>query len=201
MNANVVAYGKKTFYIMKRIIFLTVLSSFLNSTFGQTTKTDFNLTSLTKLDLGLQGIGFSYEPSILNKMTIDLSVGAGGGYDIAEGSLSYDVLKPALYFSLTPKYFYNMRTRINKGKNTQFNSGNYFGIRLKFVTPLKRKDDLIRNSILTNIHWGIQRAIGGHWLFNSHVGVGYARDIDYNFGTIYPSLDFKFAYILLKSKR
>lgn len=186
---------------MKRIIFLAVLAGFLNPTFGQTTKTDFNLTSLAKIDLGLQGIGFSYEPNILNKMTIDLSAGAGGGYDISEGSLSYDVLKPALYFSLTPKYFYNLNARIKKGKNTQFNSGNYFGIRLKLVTPLKRKDDLIRNSLLTNIHWGMQRAIGGHWLFNTHIGVGYARDLEYNVGTIYPSLDLKFAYIFLKSKR
>ncbi len=193
--------AKQTLYVMKKVILLTLLSSFLNTTFGQTEKTNLILTSLTKLDLGLQGVGFSYEPRISNRLTIDLCVGAGGGYDIAEGSLYYEVLKPALYFSVTPKYFYNIQKRIKNGKNTQLNSGNYFGMRLKYVTPLERKNDLIRNSILTNIHWGIQRAIGNHWLFNSHVGFGYAQDIDYGFGTIYPSLDFKFAYIFLKSKK
>jgi hypothetical protein len=30
-------------------------------------------------------IGLTYEPRISKNMTIDLSAGAGGGYDIAEG--------------------------------------------------------------------------------------------------------------------
>lgn len=185
---------------MKRIILMTFLLGLMHLSFGQTSKSETKLSSLAKIDIGLQGIGFTYEPKISNKMIIDLSVGAGGGYDISEGSITYDVFKPAFYFSLTPKYFYNIQGRIKKGKNTQLNSGNYIGVRLKYVTPLDRKTDLIRNSILTNIHWGIQRAIGDHWLFNSHIGVGYAQDIDYRFGTIYPSLDFIFSYIILKQK-
>jgi hypothetical protein len=45
----------------------------------------------------------------LKNMTIDLSAGAGGGYDIAEGYINYklELNKPAFYLSLTPKYFYN----------------------------------------------------------------------------------------------
>jgi hypothetical protein len=49
--------------------------------------------------------------------------------------------------------------------------------------------------MLANLHWGIQRALGKHWAFNCHAGAGYALDIDYDFGTIYPAIDFKFSYV------
>lgn len=187
-------------HIKRIIILVTFLLVLIYPSFGQAAKSETELSSLAKIDIGLQGIGFTYEPKISNKIIIDLSAGAGGGYDISERSITYYVLKPAFYLSLTPKYFYNIQARIKKGKNTQFNAGNYIGVRLKYVTPLDGKTDAIRNSILTNIHWGMQRGIGNHWLFNAHIGVGYAEDIDYHYGTIYPSLDFIFSYIILNPK-
>ena len=74
----------------------------------------------------------------------------------------YSFVKPAFYLSLTPKYFYNIQKRISKNKSTQLNSGNYFGIRVKYVEPLSQFDPYhpVTTTILTNIHWGIQRAIG-----------------------------------------
>ena len=180
---------------MKRIILLTIIIGFLTSSYGQTLKPETKLTSLAKLDLGLQGIGLTFEPRLCNTVTTDLSVGFGGGYDISEGSIGYQAVKPALYFSATPKYFYNLKKRINNGKRIQYNSGNYIGLRLKYNMPLYKKSDIIRKSILTNIHWGIQRFIGNHWTINTHIGVGYGHDIDYDFGTIYPAIDFKFSYI------
>ena len=201
VNTSVVGYGKtalnlkQTLYFMKRIILLTIIIGFITSSYGQTPKPETKLKSLTKLDLGLQGIGLTFEPRLSNTVTTDLSLGFGGGYNISEESINYQVFKPALYFSVTPKYFYNLKKRINNGKTIQYNSGNYIGVRLKYNMPLYKKSDIIRNSILTNIHWGIQRVIGNHWTINSHIGVGYAQDIDYDFGTIYPAIDFKFSYI------
>jgi hypothetical protein len=186
---------------MKPIILLTLLlAGFLHTIFGQTNNTNNAVTGLTKIDIGLQGIGFSYEPKISDKLTIDLCAGVGGGYKIEENDFAYKVLQPAAYFSATPKYFYNFQKKINKGKNTKFNSGDYFGLRLKYVTPLKGNNDETRNGVLTNIHWGMQRAIGGNWLFNLHLGVGYATDLKYG-GIVYPAIDFKFAYILSKPGR
>ena len=188
---------------MKKILLATSFLGFMHCIYGQSTSADTRLSTLTKLDFGLQGIGFTYEPKLSNKITVDLSLGAGGGYDIAEGYLNYrlELLHPAFYFSLTPKYYFNRNSRNNKGKTTLLNSGNYIGVRLKYVTPNNRGNDFTRNSILTNIHWAIQRAIANKWMFNSQVGVGYAQDIDNNFGTIYPALDFKISYILSNSKK
>ena len=187
---------------MNKIILLTLFLGFTHLSFGQNTASENKLLSLTKVDLGFKGIGFTYEPRLSNKMTVDLSLGAGGGYDIAEGYLNYklELRKPAFYFSITPKYFYNRNSRSLQGKSLLLNSGNYIGLGLKYVTPNDRQTDLTRNSILTNIHWGIQRAISNKWTFNSHLGIGYAHDIDYDFGTLYPAIDFKVSYIFTKSK-
>ena len=188
---------------MRNILLLTLFAGFSLLSFGQNQKSDGTLSRLAKLSLGFEGLGFTYEPKLFNKLTLDVSAGAGGGYDIGESSLLYDLklTKPAFYFSMTPKYFYNREARFRKGKNTVLNSGNYIGLRLKYVTPNDRQSDSTRNSILTNIHWGIQRAIGNHFTINTHLGAGYAQDIDYNFGTIYPAIDFKISYIISNSKK
>jgi hypothetical protein len=180
---------------MKSIASLILYSGYILSAFAQTSASDIELSSLIKFDLGGQGIGPTYESRLFNEITLDISAGVGGGYDITEGSLVLDYLKPAFYFSLTPKYFYNRQTRADKGKETRFNSGNYIGTRLKYAAPNHRNSDFTRNSILANLHWGIQRAIGRHWTFNFHIGAGYARDIDNGVGTIYPAIDFKFSYV------
>lgn len=188
---------------MKKIILLASLLVTIQSLTAQTPTAAPELFNLMKLDLGLQGIGVTYEAGLSKKITLDLSAGAGGGYDIAEGSIKYRIyfFKPAFYFSVTPKYFYNRYSRSLKEKTTHLNSGNYIGVRLKYITPHTRKNDFTRNSFLVNAHWGIQRAINSNWLFNAHAGVGYAQDIDYNFGTIYPSIDFKISYALVNVKK
>lgn len=195
--------------MIKSIILLTLLASQFLLSFGQDPKSDAKLSSLLMLDLGGQGIGLTYERRLSNKMAADISAGIGGGHDIGEGFFEINYGYPAFYFSLTPKYFYNRQKRIDKGKETLFNSCNYLGLRFKFVAANSRRVDIYgnsalnvyRNSVLGNIHWGLQRALGRHWAFNFHIGAGYAEDIDYGFGTIYPAVDFKFSYVFINSKK
>jgi len=187
--------------MIKSTAFLVLFLYHFHFSFAQDTIPDTNLSSFFKLDLGGQGIGLTYEPRLSNKMTADISAGIGGGYDISEDLVEVNYGTPAFYFSFTPKYFYNRRSRIEKGKKTLFNAGNYFGLRIKYVAASHRGLDFSNNSILANIHWGIQRPMGKHWTFSSHFGAGYGQDIDYNFGTIYPAVDFKFSYIFFQSKK
>ena len=165
-------------------------------------KNENDLEKLVKVDIGLQGVGFTFEPVLNRKTTIDLSFGAGGGYDVWESGVGYEwnILQPAFYFSVTPKYYYNRQKRNNEGKLSRLNSGNYMGLRVKFTTPSVAPNDALRESLLVNLHWGIQRAIAKRWTLNSHVGAGYAQDLSSQFGTVYPSIDFKFSYYLSKLK-
>lgn len=181
---------------MIRVYVLVTCLFGLCSSYGQSLKEPMTVNSLVKVQAGAQGIGLSFEPGIGSKLTIDLAAGVGGGYSIAEGTIDYDLLKPALYFSATPRFFYNLSKRKAAGRNTGFNAGNYFGASVKYVVPFRRSDDKVRRAAMANIHWGIQRAIGGRFVFNSHVGVGYANDIPTKFGTVYPAIDFRFSYVL-----
>ena len=185
-----------------RIIFLLFFLTSISLSFAQNPKNTNELRDLTKLDLGLQGIGFTFEPRISNKATMDLSVGSGGGYNVSEERILYkwNLFHPAFYFSATPKWYYNREKRIQAGKNSEYNSGNYIGLRLKFVTGAFGLIDYNRNSLLINAHWGLQRAIGDRLTINAHAGAGYAQDVDAKYGTIYPSVDFKFSYILSRPK-
>jgi hypothetical protein len=186
--------------MIRTIIFLLLFSGRFFSSVGQEARADTQLTRLIKIELGGQGLGFTYEPRLSNKMTLAISVGLGGGYDISEGSLEVNYGEPALYFSLTPKYYYNRQKRIDKGKETLLNTGNYIGMRVKVVAE---SDDEVSASyfegLLANLHWGMQRALGERWTFNFHIGAGYARNILYPVGTIYPAVDFAFSYVFRAS--
>lgn len=176
---------------MKKSFLKLIVILIANQLSGQTINKS-NLTNLTKADLGLLRLGMGYELKLANKMTVDLALGAGGGYDIAEGRINYilELTKPAFYFSVTPKFYF--QTEDNKSNN--LNAGKYIGLRVVYATPNRRVSNLTRKSILTNIHVGRQKAIGENWAYNAHFGLGYAEDIGSSFGTLYPSLDFKIFY-------
>jgi hypothetical protein len=167
------------------------------------------LRPLTKLDMGLQGIGFTFERRPGNKITVDLSLGMGGGYRInysvlAKNDITYqwDFIGPAFYFSITPKFYYNREKRSAKGKTNSLNSGNYIGLRVKYTTKSMSESANVRDALLMNIHWGLQRAIAKRWTINLHIGAGYitdATDLQNTAGSIYPALDFKFSYIFTKN--
>ena len=180
---------------------LLTTSLFLFSQYSDTNK----LRNLAKLDLGLQGIGLTFEPRVGKNTTIDLSGGMGGGYKISTDDLTYEVdfTNPALYFSVTPKFFYNRQKRIEKGKASLLNAGNYIGLRLKYTTKGLSESSDIYDALLMNIHWGLQRALGRKWTFMTHIGAGYAMDatdLNHVSGTIYPALEFRFSYVFNKIK-
>lgn len=188
---------------MKKLILLTLLSGIIILSYGQKTKNESDLKSLTKLDLGPQGIGITFEPRISKTMTTDFSAGAGGGYSVAEGNIDYQwqIFNPAFYFSATPKFFYNRQKRIEKEKSLKLNSGNYIGLRVKYTTGSIDPQPSMREAIFINLHWGLQRSIGNRWSLNAHIGGGYAQDLTNQFGTIYPAVGFKLSYNFVNQKK
>ena len=156
------------------------------------------MTTMLKAEAGLHGIGIAFEPAVANNFTIDMALSAGNGYTIEPNHFNYLFIidQPAFSFSVTPKYYYNISRRAAKGKRTDMNSGNYIGFRAKISgTSDLGYDDVF----LANVHWGIQRPLGGRWLFNTHAGIGYAMNFD-GAGTPYPSIDLKFSYVIVKKE-
>ena len=181
---------------MKKIFFLVAFIS-LGNLFSQENK----LQKQFKTDFNFLGIGLSYEIPLSEKWNVDLSTGIGGGYRIGNGFAAEWVINssPAAYLKSEFKYYYNREKREKKGKNNLNNSGNYIAFQTKYNTKrfsISRIELPLENALLNEIHWGIQRSLGGNWLFNFHAGLGYARDLDFSNGIVYPSLGIKFSYKL-----
>jgi hypothetical protein len=184
-------------------IFTTILLVSFFPVFAQDVNTKHQLQNLTKLDLGLRGIGFTFEPRLGNKLSMDLSAGLGGGYNISAGNFEYNwnFLQPAVYVIVNPKFYYNLDKRIEKGKKTGLNAGNYLGLVIKYTSKGLGENPDVWDALLFNLHWGIQRQVGKRWTFNTHAGIGYAvdaTDLSNSSGTVYPALDLRFAYVFGK---
>lgn len=184
---------------MKHLLFLVLmLTLYTKSSFSQ--KSAAPLETQLKFDLALQGFGMSVEHPLHSRITIECSLGAGGGYEITDDELGYKYRKnfPAFYIGVNPRYYYNRDKMSEKGKATTLNSGNYFGLKAKLNSAIIEHFDISSPAILTNLHWGIQKAIGTNFLIDFRAGLGYAHNLSSVSGTLYPTLDLKLSYVFLK---
>ena len=97
------------------------------------------------------------------------------------------------------KYTYNKDKRIKKGKNVRCNSGNYIALQSTFSSKQKNVTNIENppnDTLLTEIHWGMQRSLGGQWLFNVNFGLGYAKDFDTELNQFYPAIGLAFSYVI-----
>ncbi|MDD2475193.1 MAG: hypothetical protein PHI32_04670 [Dysgonamonadaceae bacterium] len=169
-----------------------------------------SLQTVPKIGLGINGLDFSIEIPLAEKITIEPAVGLGLSYAFWPGSLVFktgaglELLEPSVHVSTYGKFFYNRDKRMHKGKSMLFNSGKFLGIKVKYVS--KPLTDYMyhgyTNTLLANLNWGGQRNIGRYWNYSYSVGLGYGRNLDFSYGTFYPAVDLKVAYVLplLKGK-
>jgi hypothetical protein len=163
------------------------------------------LSPLSKIDLGPQGVGVSFERKLGRRTIIDLSLGLGGGYAITGKQFKYKVdglSGPDIYASVNPRIYYNSQKRLSKGKSIERNAGNYIGFRMKYVTDALAENFVVWDAVLFNVHWGVQRPVGRRWVFNGHIGPGYGFAHSFIFGNrltglnhAYPSIELKMSYV------
>jgi len=173
----------------KQILIIVILFLGANTIFSQ--ENDIELQKQFKIDFNFMGSGVSYEIPLAKKWTVDLSIGIGGGSTSGNDFVWILNSSPALYL------IFNKRR--GKVKNNTNNSGNYLAFQTKYTSKRfskNKREAPLHNTLLTEIHWGMQRSLGDKWLFNVHFGIGVLRDLDFNDGTLFPALGLKFSYIL-----
>ena len=111
-------------------------------------------------------VGYEY---ILSKQ-FSLSSEAG----LAYGYINSGIIGSS-FVSLTPKYYYNINKRQKKGRNTQNNAANYFGIDLSYVPDIftfSNTDNInvIRSLSITPVY-GMRRNIVGGLNFDFRFGL------------------------------
>lgn len=180
----------------KTILGLFFLFSF--TCFSQDNK-DYSLLNQGKITFNFFTLEGSYELSLNNKISLETGIGIGAGSFIRNILFVGETLQinyntfPVLKFRGKLKYVYNREKRLHKNKNIDFNSGNYIAIQSIFSS---KKNDVADNIIFNEVHWGIQRSLGGKWLLNVNGGIGYAKDLDTNLDGIYPSVNLEFSYVI-----
>jgi len=164
-----------------------------------------SLQMLPKVGLGINGLDLSIEIPVTEKITIEPAVGFGPSYDFgpmdgltSKVSYHWALLKPSVHASMYGKFFYNRDKRMRNDKSLLFNSGNFIGAKVKYVSKPLTNDDYYwpTKTLLANLNWGGQRNIGRYWNYSYSVGLGYGRNLDISYGTFYPAFDFKVAYVL-----
>lgn len=189
---------------MKNKLLLSIATIFLVS-FSTFSQENTNLKSLFKTDFNFSGLGISYEVPLAKKWTVDLSTGIGASYRVSNGMEANWIINkaPSAYFKSEFKYIYNREKRFKDGKNNSNNSGNYWAFQTKYTT--KRFSEAVgekpgNNVLMNEVHWGMQRSLGGNWLLNVHFGLGFAKDFDtpkwLDSTTIYPAVGLKFSYVI-----
>ncbi len=178
------------------LFFLVTIISFSQEKLKKQTRITFNFIS----------IGVDYEFPVNDKFLIDFGFGIGAGNSIRKTILNTNKFSPSittfipLRLKSAIKYIYNRKKRFQKEKNNTNNSGNYLSFQLLYTTSQKERNFIKpsspNNALLTEIFWGMQRSLGGNWLFDIHFGLGYAKDFDTKLDKIYPALGLEFSYVI-----
>lgn len=132
--------------------------------------------SFFSIQTGFLGVWVNNETTIKDsfvlKSEIGLDTGLFGGNEITNF-----VLYPNI--SLQPKYYYSFKKRNEKGLNTNFNSGNFIGLKLKYNPNWFTISNVDNISIAENISiipkWGIKRNYFKHLAIELGGGVGYRK--------------------------
>lgn len=200
---------------MKKNLFLLAFLVFSYSAIAQTSEPTASaepesaeLVRLAKLELGLHGVGVGYELPFSEKLSVNLSAGLGGGYSVWGNHFksTFIINDPVAYFKSEFKYTYNRSKRLSKLKSVRNNAGNYVAFQTKYTTRRVFGSpsiydggyDFLNKTLLNEIHWGIQRPLGQKFIFNMHVGLGFAHDFDFNDSQLYPAAGVQFAYVFSK---
>ncbi len=154
---------------MKKIILILSLICGLTS-FAQETTNQFSLNFLIP--------SAEYEAAVSKNSTIDAVLGIGFGY---HDSSYLDESEYGFYpqFEAQYRYFYNLNKRMQKGKKTSENSGNYIAA----VGVVASGNPIIGDMQLNNDYsgflgpaWGLQRIYNSNFKLNLTLGLGLGFD-------------------------
>ena len=108
-----------------------------------------SLQVVPKVGLGINGLDFSIEIPVAEKITIEPAIGFGPSYDFddrqdaitSKMGWHWALLEPSVHASVYGKFFYNRDKRMSKDKSLLFNSGMFIGAKVKYVSKPLTSDE------------------------------------------------------------
>lgn len=177
---------------MKKIFLLLVFSFVGISIYAQS---DISLQKQfgVKANLVAPGFGAFYELPVSQKVLSDFTLGFGMPILKAWGSVEIDDSRIKPYTRIGVRYYYNRAKRLRKGKEIEYNRGNFLGIQNKIMYGPISND--LTTIFLNEVYWGVQTEIAKNLVLVFHIGGAhyYTRYKEHYYS---PLLDFKIKYIL-----
>jgi hypothetical protein len=154
-----------------------------------------NLTHFFKIEIFADKLAIGYEiPLDNNKFLLDLSTGIGAANDLRDGSkgikwVDHETSYLGIFLKGQARYYFNRKTRENKGHSLINNAGSFLGFQSKFNFNANKD---IGKVLLNELHFGQQLPLGKSLFFRYHAGVGYGYNFGEEYGSIYPALGLAF---------
>jgi hypothetical protein len=149
---------------MKKLILLSFcFCSFLSINAQDQPSVEDGLFSVNILTPGLE-----YEYGLTNSTTLDLRVGSGFAYRkgvFGEGFGVYPI------FNVQYRHYYNLKKRLDKGKNISNNSANYIAL----SGTIQAGKPIIGNLEYNEGYFGV---IGPVWGLQRYYGAGFKLDLN-----------------------
>ncbi len=179
---------------MKKLLLIILLSTLGFNAYAQNNDEN-NLDNFGKIELGFHGLSFGYELPISNKFVWENALGLGMGMNVENNTATYtiDLVRPVPFLKSKLKFIYNINKRKEKDRNILNNAGNYIVLQTKYSFGASGANSL-NSAMLTELHWGIQRNLGGRFLFSTHIGLGYLQDFTLDNGILSPTIGLSFGY-------
>lgn len=105
-------------------------------------------------------------------------IGLDAGYFKSYYSGNDDIFMAGPSVNVEPRWYYNLESRANKGRNTKNNAGNFVGLSFKYLpdwfTVSNDNNRNISDQILLIPKWSIRRNIGqSNFNYEAGAGLGY----------------------------
>lgn len=169
---------------------------------GSENSTSAVVESFYGIQTGLLGIWGHREIRIDDEFALRAEIGLESHLWIGFDEETIFAMRPSL--TLEPRWYYNLEKRTEKSKRTAHNSGNFIAFRTKYfpdIFAISNYDNAeFGNDFSAELNWGIRRAIGKHFNFETAFGLGYFYSSGNNIESdgeesqISPSIYLRFGY-------
>jgi hypothetical protein len=139
--------------------------------------------SNNNIQIGAVGVWFNNESKLAGQFVLRTEIGLYS--EIVDGNGFF--MAPEL--TLEPRWYYNIKKRGKKGKNTSKNAANFFTIKTSYRSDifeiLHDRGKGAENSISFVPKWGIRRNLGKYFNYELGIGFGYLTFFDQKYFTVF----------------
>jgi hypothetical protein len=161
---------------MKKVLFLLLISIVSNNLFSQEQNPASVEKSIFGIQTGFLGIWVHNESRLSNEIALRSEIGFNAS--IFDGTFypkTGFLMTPVI--SIEPRWYYSLQKRAKKSRNISNNSANYLSLESSFnpnwfvISNYDSIETVNQLSVIPT--WGIKRAIGKHFNYETGIGIGY----------------------------